>query len=95
MLGLDVFRLMTGAAGTRVIVRGPVVGAALPPHCQVAGVTSALDVPIVWRGMMGSLLHLRLTRHLANAVVVSYDVVGALGNANGDLERLQIKIRHA
>ena len=38
---------------------------------------------------------MRLTRHLANAVAVSYDVVEALGNANDDLERLQIKIRHA
>ena len=88
MLGFDVLRLKMGAAGTRVIVRSPGVDAALPPCCRVAGVTSALEVPIVWRGMRGLLLHLRLTGHLANAVAVSYDVVEALGNANDDLERL-------
>lgn len=88
MLSLDVLRLMTEAAETRVIVRGPVVDAARPPRCQVAEVTSALEVLIVWRGMKGSLLHLRLTGHLANAVAVRYDAVEALGNANDDLERL-------
>jgi hypothetical protein len=88
MLSLDVLRLMTEAAGTRVIVKGSVVDAARPPRCQVAEVTSAPEVPIVWRGMRDSLLHPRLSGHLANAVVVSYDAVEALGNANGDLERL-------
>ena len=53
ILGLDVLRLMIGAAGMRVTVRGPDVNAAHPPRGLVVGVTSALEVPIVWRGMQG------------------------------------------
>jgi hypothetical protein len=47
MLGLGVLRLMMGAAGMSVSVSGPVVDAAHPPRCHFAGVTSALEVPIV------------------------------------------------
>lgn len=87
MLGLDVFRLMMGAAEMWVTVNGLVVDAAHLPRCQVAGVISALGVPKVWRGESGSPLHLD-SSDLENASAVSYDVVGASGNANGDLERL-------
>jgi hypothetical protein len=42
MFGLDVFRMMIGAAVMRVTVNGLVVDAAHLPGCQVAGVTLAL-----------------------------------------------------
>lgn len=90
--GLDVFRLMMGAAEMRVTGNGHVVDTAHLPHCQVAEVTSALDVPIVWGG---SPLHLDSSEHLGNAFAASYDAAEALGNANGDLERLQENIGYA
>jgi hypothetical protein len=85
MLGFDALPLLM-AAGMRVRVWVPVVDAARPPRGQVAEVTLAL--PIAWRGIGGSLLHLRSSGRLAIAVAASYDVVEATGNANGDLERL-------
>jgi hypothetical protein len=95
MFGLDVSRLMIGAAEMRVTVNGLVVDAAHLPHCQVAEVTSALEVQIVWRGVGGSLSHLDSSEHLGNAFAVSYDEVEASGNANGDLERLRENIGYA
>lgn len=95
MFGLDVFRLMMGAAEMWVTVNGLVVDPAHLLGCQVAEVTSALEVPIVWRGVGRSLLHLDLTEHLGNAFAVSYDAVEASGNANDDLERLQENIGYA
>jgi hypothetical protein len=95
MFGLDVFRLMVGAAEMWVMVNGLVVDPAHLPRCQVAEVTSALEVPIVWRGVGRSLLHLDLSEHLGNAFAVSYDAVEASGNANDDLERLQENIGYA
>ena len=92
MFGLDGFRLMMGAAGMQVMVYGPVVDTAHLPRCQVAEVTSALEVPIVWKG---SLLHLDSSEYLGNAFAVSYDAAETLGNANGDLERLQENIGYA
>jgi hypothetical protein len=89
MFGQDVFRLMMGPAE---MLNGLVVDAAHLPRCQVAGVTSALGVPKAWRGVGGSFLHLDSSEHLENAFAVSYDAVGASGNANGDLERLQENI---
>jgi hypothetical protein len=91
MFGLDVFRLMMGAAEMRVTVNGLVVDAAHLPRCQVAQVTSALEVQIVWRGV-GVSSHLDSSEHLGNAFAVSYDVVEVSGNANGDLERLQERL---
>jgi len=64
LFGLDVFRLMMGSAETRVTVSRLVVDAAHLPGCQVAEGTSALEVPIVWRRVGGSLLHLDLSEHL-------------------------------
>lgn len=78
---------MMGAAEMRVTVNG-LVGAAHPQRCQVVEVTLALEVPIVWGGVGGSLLHLDSSEHLGNAFAVSYDAVEVLGNANGDLERM-------
>jgi hypothetical protein len=95
MFGLDVFRLMMGGAEMWVTVNGLVVDPAHPPRCQVVEVTLALEVPIVWRGVGGSLLHLDSSEDLGNAFAVSYDAVEASGNANDDLERLQENIEYA
>jgi hypothetical protein len=95
MFGLDAFRLMVGAAEMRVTVNGLVVDAAHLPRCQIAQVTSALEVPMVWRGVGGSFLHLDSSEHLGNAFAVSYDAVETSGNANGDHERLQEYIGYA
>lgn len=76
-------------------VNGLVVDPAHLPRCQVAEVTLALEVRIVWRGVGRSLLHLDLSEHLGNAFAVSYDALEALGNANDDLERLQENIGYA
>lgn len=95
MFGLDVFRLMMGAAEMRVMVNRLVVDAAHLPRCQVAEVILALEVLMTRRGVGGSLLHLDSSEHLGNAFAVSYDAVEALGNANGDLERLQENISYA
>ena len=92
MFGLDVFRLMMGAAEMRVTMNDPVVNTAHLPRCQIAEVTSALEVPIVWKG---SLLHLDSSEHLGNAFAVSYDAAETSGNAIGDLERLQENIGYA
>ena len=92
MFGLDVFRLMIGAAETRGTLNDLVVDAAHLPRCQVAGVTSALGVPKVWRGVRGSLSHLDSSERLGSAFAVSYDAAEVSGNANGDLERLQENI---
>ena len=89
MFGLDVFRLMMGAAEMRVTVNGLAVDVARLPHCQVA------EVPEVWRRVRGSFLHLDSNKHLGNADAVSYDAVEASGNASGDLERLQENIGYA
>src|SRR6266849_6555609 len=95
MFGLDVFRMMVGAAEMRVTVNGLVVDAAHLLGCQVAGVTLALEEPMVWRGVGRSLLHLDSSEHLGNAFAVGYDAVEASGNANGDLERLEENIGFA
>jgi hypothetical protein len=80
---------MMGPEEMWVRVNGPVVDAAHLPRCQVAGATSALGMPMVWRGVGGSFLHPDSSEHLRNAFGVSYDAVEASENANGDLERLQ------
>lgn len=95
MFGLDVFRLMMGAAEMQVTVNRLDVDAAHLPRCQVAEVTSALEVLMARRGVGCSLLHLGSSEHLGNAFAVSYDAVEASGNASGDLERLQENIRYA
>jgi hypothetical protein len=88
MLGFDMLPLLM-AAGMRVRVCVPVVDAARLPRGQVAAeVTLALEVRITWRGIGGSLLHLRSSGHLANDAAVSYDVAEASGNASGDPEML-------
>ncbi len=92
MFGLDVLQLMLEAVETGVTMNDLDVDAAHLPCCQVAEVTSALEVPIVWRGVGGWPLHLDLSGHLGNAIAVSYDAVEASGNADGDLERLKENI---
>jgi hypothetical protein len=87
MLGFDMLPLLM-AAGMQVRVWVLVVDAARLPRGHVAEVILALEVPITWRGIGGSLLHLWSSGHLANAAAVSYDVAEASGNASGDPERL-------
>jgi hypothetical protein len=86
---------MIGAAEMRATVKCLVVDVAHLPRCQVAGVTSVLEVRVVLRGLGSSFLHLDSSEHLGNAFAVNYDAVEASGNANGDLERLQENIGYA
>lgn len=80
---------MAEAAEMRVMVMSPTVDAARLQRCQIAGGILALGGPTAWRGVSDSPLHLPSSGNRVNAVAVSYDAVGASGNASGDLEKLK------
>ncbi len=58
-----------------VVVMGPVVHAAQPPHCRGQKETLTLEEPIVQRAARHSTSRLQSNGHLGNAGVVSYDAV--------------------